>query len=172
MKKEDCYILGYVSRTVGVDGRIEIFLDTDQPEAYEKLPHILLDFGTQILPFFITEFKRKGNKAVLRLEDTSTPEEAAVLKGKEILLPLELLPELPDGDYYLHELVGMEVWTDENKIGNVKGIMNMEAYDLISVDYKGAEVIIPLRDNFLKKVDKHTSRISVELPDGFLDVYR
>jgi 16S rRNA processing protein RimM len=82
------------------------------------------------------------------------------------------LPELGEDQYYYHELVGFEVIDDSlGLIGEVKVIYDMETQDLLGVEHKGKEVLIPIQDQIIQKVDKAAKKVYCSLPTGLIDIY-
>lgn len=171
MKVDDCYQLGEVIKTHGLKGEISIHLDVDFPEEYENLESVFLLQKGKLVPFFIDTIQINGNKALVRLEDIDSIESASELVKSEIYLPLSFLPELRGEGYYYHDMVGCEVFEEDQLLGIVKEVIDLSGNELISVMKEGQELLIPMKDEILKKVDIKSRRIDVELPDGLLDLY-
>ena len=73
---------------------------------------------------------------------------------------------------YFHEIVGFEVIdTSTGKVGEVLSVYEGTGQDLIAVDYNGDEVLIPITDHIVTQVDKSKKVITVNLPEGLIDVY-
>lgn len=172
LDKDQCYHLGHVSKVRGFKGETVLFLDVDNPADYADLDSVLIDLRGSLHPFFIEslEIDTKGF-ARARFEGISTRDAAAEISGKELFLPLDRLPELPDDQYYLHELKGMQV-TDEKHgaIGAVQQVLDYSQNPLIQVLTREHEILIPLNDDFVKKVDKKSREITVSVPDELLTV--
>ena len=121
---------------------------------------------------FISKIKITGEKAILNLEDSNSIESAQLLKGSALYLPLTALPELSDHQFYFHEIIGYVV-QDENlgEIGQVITVYDAGPQDLLAIDHKNKEVLLPINDKTVIKVDKNKKKIFVNLPDGLLDIY-
>lgn len=171
MKQADCYQLGEVIKTHGLNGEVSIHLDVDFPEEYENLESVFLLQKGRLIPFFIDYIQIQGNKALIKFEDVDSIESASELAKNELYLPLSSLPELPNDGYYFHDLVGCEVFENDKKLGSIKEVIDLNSNELLSVINGEKEVLIPLKDEILKKVDIKAKRIDVELPDGLLDLY-
>lgn len=168
---DECYQLGTVVKTHGLRGELVFFLDVDFPEDYKELESVLIDINGKLVPFFIESFQHQGARAIVGLEDIRTLEDAEPLAGKELYLPLKALPKLAKGQYYYHELIGLEVFDDDKLIGTVTGVFQMPTNYLMGVDHKGTEVLIPLEDELIVSVDLEQRKIITRLPEGLLDVY-
>lgn len=171
MKVEDCYQLGEVIKTHGLKGEVSILLDVDLPAEYKKLESAFLLQNGNLVPFFIDTLQINGNKAITKFEDVDSIASASELIKSKIYLPLSWLPELPDDGYYFHELPGCDVFEKTQKLGVVKEVIDLKGNQLLSVDHAGIEVLIPMKDEIMRKVDIKAKKIEVELPDGLLDLY-
>ena len=171
MKVEDCYQLGEVIKTHGLKGEVSITLDVDFPTEYKELESVFLQQSGNLVPFFIESLQINGNKALTKFEDIDTIESAAELVKSAIFLPLSLLPELPEGGYYYHDLVGCKAFEEDLFLGTVKEVIDLSGNQLLLVQKKEQEILIPMKDGILKMVDVTAKRIDVKLPDGLLDLY-
>jgi len=174
MRIDECYQLGYISKTHGLHGEVSVFLDVDYPEAYKEMESVFLQLkgsGT-LVPFFIETIRPQKDGAILRFEDIDTIEQAEELAGAQLYLPLDQLPVLEEDQYYFHEIVGFSI-QDENEgtLGIIKDVYEAGAQDLIAMDYREQEVLIPLNDEIVLKVDKEQQIVYTRLPDGLLDIY-
>tara|TARA_B100000609_G_C17153547_1_gene402219 strand:- start:72 stop:596 length:525 start_codon:yes stop_codon:yes gene_type:complete len=168
---DECYHLGNVIKTHGLQGEVILFLDVDDPEYYKKLESILIEINGKLIPFFIRSIQINHSRATVKLEEIDNVDAASDFVGKDVYLPLEKLPRLKEGQYYYHQLVGFEVLNDTQLIGKVTEIYHLATNDLIGVDHNGTEVLIPLEDEIVLKVDLENKQILTHLPDGLLNVY-
>ncbi len=172
MRKDDCFELGHILKPHGLQGELWIMLDVDFPEDYEELESVFLEQSGNLIPFFIADLQIKGQRALVQFEDVESYDDAAELTGSKLYLPLSILPLLPDDQYYFHELVGMQVEDSvSGNIGIAREIASRAGQDLLIVDKDGKEILIPMVDSILTKVDKKSKVIYVSLPDGLLDLY-
>jgi 16S rRNA processing protein RimM len=82
------------------------------------------------------------------------------------------LPQLEEGQYYFHELIGFDVLDETlGLIGPVQIIYDLETQDLLGVTHQGKEVLIPIQDGIILKVDKAAKKVYCQLPEGLLDIY-
>ncbi|MBB6327052.1 16S rRNA processing protein RimM [Algoriphagus iocasae] len=173
MNKEQCFQLGYVAKVHGLRGEVVVVLDVDHPEDYEDLEHLFLEQKSRLVPFFLEHFVlQPGNKALAKFEDYDSLDQVESLVGTEVYLPLTELPELEEDQYYFHELIGFEVF-DEAKglIGTVQIVYDLETQDLLGVTHQGKEVLIPIQDGIIQKVDKAAKKVFCQLPEGLLEIY-
>lgn len=174
MRIDDCYQLGYVSKTHGLQGEVNFFLDVDFPEDYEEMESVFLQLsgsGT-LVPFFIESFRRQKDHAIVKFEDVDSIEQAEELLKAQLYLPLDQLPLLEEDQYFFHEIIGFRVEDEqEGALGTVKDVYEAGAQELIAMDYREQEILIPLNDEVVTKVDKERQTVHTRLPGGLLDIY-
>lgn len=172
MNIDACFELGYVIKKHGLKGEISIFIDADEPQNYQDLESVFVEIDQKLIPFFIEYISLRGDKAIVKLEDIDSVEEAEDLQGARLFLPLDALPELEKDQFYYHQVIGYHV-NDEisGPIGVVKDIFETSAHDLMSINHKGKEILIPMADEIIKSVDHINKIIQVNLPEGLLDIY-
>ncbi|MGK7389577.1 MAG: ribosome maturation factor RimM [Candidatus Cyclobacteriaceae bacterium M2_1C_046] len=172
MNIDACFELGYVIKKHGLKGGVSIYIDADEPENYINLESVFVEIDQKLIPFFIEEFSLLGDKAYVKFEDIDSVEEAEELKGSRLFLPLEALPPLEGNQFYYHEIIGYKVnEQDAGDIGVVKDVFETTAQDLLFVDHNGKEILIPIDDDIIIKVEHTEKMLYVSLPEGLLDIY-
>lgn len=170
MQIDDCYLLGEVIKTHGLNGEVSVFLDVDLPESYKNLESVFLKQEGILVPFFIETLQINGDRALVKFEDVESLNEAKEFVKSELYLPLASLPKLPDGGYYFHELVGCVVHDSQKEVGVVKNVLEFGNQQLLEIENENKEHLIPLTDGIIKETDIPNKRIIVSLPEGLLDL--
>ena len=173
MRTEECFYLGKIVTKYSFKGEVVIKLDTDEPELYKNMESVYVEFGTNLVPFFIEKSSlHKGNQLRVQFEDVYSEEEADSILKCGIYLPLDLLPKLTGDKFYFHEVIGFTV-VDANfgDVGQIVHINDKAAQPLFEIDREGKEIFIPMIDDFIKKVDRENKKIQVETPEGLIELY-
>lgn len=173
MKKEDCFYLGKIVKKYSFKGEVLVKLDTDEPELYENLDAIFLELRNNLVPFFVEKSQlHKSELLRVKFEDVDTEADADAIMKSNLYLPLDLLPKLEGNKFYFHEIIGFTI-TDKHfgDVGIIKGVNDSTAQALFEVDRDGTEILIPMNDEFILKVDKANKNILVETPEGLIDLY-
>ncbi|APY10603.1 16S rRNA processing protein RimM [Seonamhaeicola sp. S2-3] len=173
MKKEDCFYLGKIVKKYSFKGEVLAKLDTDQPELYEHLDAIFIELKNNLVPFFIERSQlHKSDLLRIKFEDVDTENDANSLIKTKLYLPLDLLPKLDGNKFYFHEVIGFKI-EDKNfgDVGIIKSINDSTAQALFEIDRNGIEILIPMNDEFILKVDRDNKTIIVETPEGLIDLY-
>lgn len=173
MLKEDCFFLGTVVGKYSYKGEVLIKLDTDQPELYENIPSFFIETQTGLAPYFV---KKSGlhKSSLLRVafEDITDENDADGLLKKKVFLPLDMLPKLTGNRFYYHEVIGYDVIDKiHGNIGEVTGVNDNASQALLEIDYKSTQVLLPVVDEIIKRVDRTEKQLHVQIPEGLLDVY-
>lgn len=172
MLKENCYQVGYITKLHGLQGEVTAFFDVDNPAEYENLESVFVDINNKLVPFFIETLEVTPKKIILKFEDIDSPEAAEELLGRELYLPLTALPPLSGNAFYYHEIIGFTVIDAEfGELGPVKEVYTQSHQDLLACEHKGREVLFPLTDELIERLDREKQELHVRLPEGLIQLY-
>ena len=173
MTKEDCFYLGRIVAKFSFKGEVLIKLDTDEPELYTEMESVFVEYNENLVPFFIERsYLHKSTLLRAKIEDIDTEQDAEDMIGAELYLSLEQLPQLPDDKFYFHEIIGFDVIDQQHgNIGKIVSINDTTAQALFEIDKDGKQILIPMNDEFIEKVDKKNKQIKVITPEGLVDLY-
>jgi 16S rRNA processing protein RimM len=173
MHKDDCFYLGKIAKKFSFKGEVLIYLDTDEPELYENMESVFVEFNKNLVPFFIENSSLHKNDFLrVQFEDVDSEAEADTLIGCDIYLPLSMLPKLEGNKFYFHEVIGFEV---EDKrlgiVGIIQSINDTTAQPLFEVLNGEVEILIPMIDHFLVEIDRKNKKVVMDLPEGLIEMY-
>jgi 16S rRNA processing protein RimM len=174
MEKDNCFYLGQVTKTVGFKGEVAVYIDSDEPEKYAGLDSVFIDTHGQFIPFFVEHLaqRSKSNQYNIKFQDVDSEEEAARLVGGELYLPLEALPSLEGDAFYFHEIVDYKVYDEEKGyIGIILQVIDYPGNPLFEIQFDDKTLLIPVRDEFIKSLDKAEKIINIAAPPGLIDLY-
>ena len=171
--KEECFYLGKIVGKFSFKGEVLIKLDTDEPETYTEMESVFIEYNENLVPFFITRSSlHKSTLLRVKFEDIETEDDAEDLIGAELYLPLTLLPDLPEDKFYFHEIINFEVIDKEHgNIGKIVSINDSTSQALFEIENNGKQILIPMNDQFIEKLDKKNKKIYVITPEGLIDLY-
>ncbi len=170
---DECYWVGEIRKPHGLKGEVKAYFDVDYLKEYIDIESVYLLKEDKLTPFFISNINPVSpNLAILKLRDIHTREDAEALHKLEMYLPLDMLPELEEGQFFYHSITGFTV-EDQNlgSLGTVKEVQKMPANDILIMHFKGVEVMIPITDHIVVKADPDNKKIITNLPEGLLEVY-
>jgi 16S rRNA processing protein RimM len=173
MRKEECFYLGKIAKKFSFKGEVLIYLDTDEPELYENMESVFVEFNNNLVPFFIENSSLHKNDFLrVRFEDLDTEDEADKIIGCPIYLPLKMLPKLTGNKFYFHEVIGFEI--EDKRVGVfgiIQSINDSTAQPLFEVLNGNVEILIPMIDKFLVKIDRENKKVMMDLPEGLIEMY-
>ena len=134
---------------------------------------VFIAHGNNLVPFFIEKSSlHKSQLLRMRLEDVDTEAEADAILKSELYLPLAFLPKLSGNQFYFHEIIGFSM-KDNNYgvVGTIVSVNDNTAQALFEVENNGKQILIPMNDEFIEKVDRENKQIIVNTPEGLIDLY-
>jgi 16S rRNA processing protein RimM len=160
---EPLILLGRITAAHGIRGAVKLRSFTTDPKAIATYGALQTADGREIE---ITRMKPVPDGFIADLKNIKDRNQAESLRGQDLSLPRNRLPEALDNEVYLVDLIGQEVLHNDAKLGTIIGIENFGAGDLLDIDTGAKEsVLVPAR--FMHIL---TGVITLELPDGFLDL--
>ncbi|MBQ7711374.1 MAG: 16S rRNA processing protein RimM [Bacteroidales bacterium] len=171
MTHDECFYLGRITKPFGIKGQVVFFLDVDDPEQYAQLDTVLVDVKGALVPYFFHIDNLNGNKAVVTFEEL-TAQEALALVGRELYLPLSVLPPLSGNQFYYHEVVGFHIIDQTHgDLGTLQSVVEYPAQPLFQIDHQGTEILIPVIDPVILRVDREKKEIHIKAPEGLVELY-
>lgn len=172
MTLEEAFYIGYITKTKGLKGEVQLYFEYDEPELLD-LDVVFADMNGKMVPFFVSTFKMQPNQtANIYFDDIDHIDKAQPLLRKKIYLPLTKLPERDEDDFQYTDLKGFVV-TDET-MGELGEILEVNEYPqqfVATVSYRQKEVLFPLNEDMIVEIDEDAETLLVNLPEGLLDIY-
>lgn len=161
--------IGFISNTHALKGEVKVRPYTDNPKRFEELKQILIDFNGDLVSYDIENVRYQKDIVLLKLKSIDSIEQAEKLKNHYIKIPRSEAKELEEGEYFIADLIGCEVY--ENKlIGILDDIFTAGGGDVYVIKRKGKkDLLLPGLDSVIKNVDLVSRRIDVEIPRGLED---
>lgn len=173
MDKSACFYLGKIVSKYSFKGELLVKLDTDEPEIYENMESVFVSLGSNLIPFFIDKCRlHKSNLLRIDFEEVKTESDADRIMGSELFLPLSFLPKLSGDKFYFHEVIGFTVIDNvHGDIGSIKSINDTTSQALFEIEKGDKELLIPINDDIITKVDRNQKTIFISAPEGLVDLY-
>ncbi|NTU16905.1 ribosome maturation factor RimM [Bacillus subtilis] len=166
--------VGKIVNTHGIKGEVRVISKTDFAEERYKPGNTLYLFMDGLNePVEVTVNTHRLHKQfhLLQFKERQNLNEVEELKNAIIKVPEEELGELNEGEFYFHEIIGCEVFTEEGElIGKVKEILTPGANDVWVIGRKGKkDALIPYIESVVKHIDVKEKKIEIELMEGLID---
>jgi 16S rRNA processing protein RimM len=157
-------VVGLLRRSHGLHGDVIMDVYTDFPERMRPGKIVLL--GENHQPVVVRNIRTKGKELIIGFEGINTPEETTRLRNQKIYIAAKDLPELPAGEYYHHQLIGLRVVDEENhEVGILEDILETGANDVYVVKTaSGGELLIPAVEAYILEIDLDQNLMKVAPP--------
>ncbi len=173
MDLKDSIYIGQIAKLHGYKGGVSLFLDVTHPEEYMDMESFFIEIDGILTPFFVESFKLKNKGfAAVKFQGVDSEQEARSLLKKKVFIPESELKELDESNFYDHEVIGYEVEDIvKGEIGKVTAIADLKQNPLLVIEFKDKEILLPIFEGLIVKVDRKLKRLKVKAPDGLIDLY-
>ena len=159
--------IGTISTTHGLKGEVKVFPATDL-ERFEDLSYVLLDTGREKLRLNIEQVRYFKNLVILKFEEFTDISDVEKYRGKELWIPREDAQPLEENEYYIGDLIGMEVLDEmDRRIGKIQDVLQSGANDVYVISREDKEdLLLPAIHDCVLSVDVENARMCVHLLKG------
>ena len=162
--------VGVIASTHGIKGEVKVFPTTDNLERFRKLKEVLLDTGREQIPLHVEGVKFFKQFAILKFREFDNINDIEKYRGRGLYVSREQAVPLEEGEYYIGDLIGMEVFTEDGKaFGQLKDVMETGANDVYVIATKEyGEVLLPAIRGCILEVDVEAGKMKIHLLPGLL----
>lgn len=167
---EEYLEIGQIVNTNGLKGFLKVKPFTDDITRFEDLETVYIQKGKELIEFNIQEVKYAKNMVLLKLEGIDDIDEAQKYRNFYIKINRNDAVELEDNSYFIVDIIGSEVFTDEDVLlGKVVDVFPTGSNDVYTVKAEdGKEILLPAIEDVIKNVDTKNKKIIVHLLEGLI----
>lgn len=160
--------LGQIVNVKGLKGEVKVNPFTEDSTKFERISKVFIKQKQDMTEYEIEEVGYSKNQVIIKFNNINTVEEAEKLRNAYILVDREIFGKLPEGVYYIADLIGLDVYTESNEyLGKVDDIFNTGSNDVYVVKSEnGMQKLLPGIDEVIKKIDIESNKIIVNLIKG------
>lgn len=160
--------VGILGRTHGLHGDLTMRVMTDFPERLEKGRIVYVGPDYQAVKIRSVRWHQK--KLLISFEGVDEVEQAALYRNRTVFVSTEDLPSLPDGEFYHHQIIGLDVFVESGeRLGEVVEIIETGANDVYVVrPEKGKDILLPATDEVVLDVNLSSKKLKIHLLPGLL----
>ena len=164
--------VGKIVNTHGLKGEVKIVTWTDYPEVFGDLEQVFAKKKTGEIKLNFKQIKYQKNNIIAKFSEINSIEEAETFKNCVLTAERDMLGELPEGVYYIADLIGCEVFSDDGEnLGKISDVFNTGANDIYAVSApQRKDLLIPVMDETVLNVDIENKKVPVHLIEGLEDL--
>lgn len=160
-------IIAKVNKPHGVRGELRITSVSDfVKERFVPGNTMYLELDGKIEEYILKSIRPQGERFLIKFEGIENVNEVDHLRHANILIDYDELHDLPKGQFYFVDLIGLDVFVDDKKIGVVKEMFDLPAHPVMNVSTDERDIMIPYVDRFIESVDMEAKRINVNWMEG------
>ena len=166
-------VIGEVIKPHGIRGEFHVANHADSPSLYAPGARVWFRApGKPERPVNILSCRPHQGRLLLTIEGVTDRDAADALRGMEVVVRAEDMPELDEGEVYLHEIVGYDVvLLDGSKVGVLESFMDIPGQDVWVIRAPdGKEILLPAHEETVPEIDATARRITINPPPGLLDL--
>lgn len=166
----DYFEIGFIANTHALRGELKVKPYTNTSKRFEEIKQILVDFNGELVPYDIENVRYQKDMVLLKLKTIDSIEQAEKLKNHYIKIPRSTAKELEEGEYFIADLIGSEVYENNELIGILDDIFTAGAGDVYVIKRKGKkDLLLPGLSSVIRNIDLDNKKIDVEIPGGLRD---
>lgn len=173
-EKEDYFLIGTLARTHGYSGEFLLKINNLSFEDLEKMESVFIEFDGILVPFFISELTLRGDNSVtVRFDDIETQDQASEFVNCSVYSTSVIISEKSDTKALVNSFTGYRVIDKKlGLLGTITGFLDITDNPLFKIKKSGKEILLPVTDEFIMEVDKEKKTITVQTPEGLIDIYK
>ena len=162
--------IGQIVNTFGLKGMVKVKPFTDNIERFSNLKKIYIKNKSGQTEYKIQEVKYHKNMVLIKFEGIENPEQADLLRNSYLIVDRETEEPLEPGRYYIVDMIGLDVFTDDNEyLGKLEDIYNTGSNDIYVVKNElGKQVLLPAIEDVIKNIDMDNKKVIVHLIPGLV----
>lgn len=173
---DNLLLIGRVVRTHGLQGECKVIPETDNPDRLRSLDRIWLGKTPKIVRSYDIQstrlqYSKRGATILMQFAGIHTVNDAKELGRPHVFAHVDDLPPLKPGEFFLHDLIGANVVTDEGEsVGTLKDVWDTQGHALYLIERPGQkEAFIPVVPEFIVSTDVKNRCMVVRTVEGLLD---
>jgi 16S rRNA processing protein RimM len=162
--------IGVVVRAHGLRGEVRVRPDTDFPERFRTLKRVLVMRGGELVAHEVQHVRAAGDAFLVKLAGVDAAHQAQQLAGAPLHVSSEEASPLPEGQFYIDDVIGLEVLTtDGQRLGHVAEVLRTGANDVYVVRGGKSEILVPAIRDVVAELAPHRGRMVVRMMSGLMD---
>ena len=162
--------IGQIVNTFGIKGMVKVKPFTDDIRRFDELKTVYVEKNSKQTEYEIEEVKYHKDMVLIKFKGIDKVEQAEMLRNSYLTVSRDSVEKLEEGRYYIVDLLGLEVYTDEQALlGTLEDIFNTGSNDIYVVkDKQGKQILLPAIQDVIKQIDIENKKIIVHILPGLI----
>lgn len=162
--------IGQIVNTFGIKGMVKVKPFTDDIRRFDELKTVYVEKDGKQTEYEVEEVKYHKDMVLIKFKGIDKVEQAEMLRNSYLTVSRDSVEKLEEGRYYIVDLLGLEVYTDEQiLLGTLDDIFNTGSNDIYVVkDKQGKQILLPAIQDVIKQIDIENKKIIVHLLPGLI----
>lgn len=161
--------IGKVTRAHGLRGEILVTVLTEFPDRFATTEWVYLGNEFEAEPYRVTNHRWHKGNILLTLSGVADRTQAEQLRGQLVQVPIDEAVALPEGSYYLYQLLGLQVVTTEDSVlGHIVDILETGANDVYVVGNNDREILVPAIPDVIQSIDLQKGQMIIKVIAGLI----
>lgn len=164
----DLFEVGEIVKIRGLQGGMKVVSFLEAVRIFPTLNFIYIeDRSEQKKLFAVKNIDVAGDVFFMHIENVTTVESAKPFIGRKLYLPKTVLNKLPEGEYYYHDIIGLDVRSEQgDHIGVIEAVLATGSNDVYVCKSGGREILLPAISQVIKKIDLERHVMTINLLEG------
>ena len=173
LDKEDYYLIGILTKAHGISGELVLRLNNLQYEEISEMESVFIEFDGILVPFFISSILPRGDlSAVIKFNDINSEDQASEFLNCKVYNVDIATSEKDNIKYTGSSFIGFQV-TDIKlgTLGIISEFIDFKNNPIFKIKKSKKEILLPANEEFILNIDEKTKTITVQTPEGLIDIY-
>lgn len=167
---ENYYLIAKLIAAEGDRGEVKVYPVSNHPKRFKELEKVFIDFWGEKKTFSLQYVKHKRGSIFFKFKDFDDRQSVELLIGKEVFVDEKNLKKLPQGHYFIHDIIGCCVLRNGCVFGQIIDVYKLKANDVFVIEkIDGEEILIPAVKDFIESVDINKRTVILKPGDDFFE---
>jgi 16S rRNA processing protein RimM len=157
------FLIATIDSVFGKDGFVKIISHSDFPDRFYRLEQVYIDFWGEKKEFFVEKVLKRKKYLTLKFKNFDDERDAGVLVGKDVFVDEKNVIKLPEGTFFVHDLLGSRVYRNNREFGTLKDVLRFPANDVYVIENMyGEEILIPAVRDYIESFNSENKILIIK----------
>jgi 16S rRNA processing protein RimM len=159
----DFFLIATIDSVFGKDGFVKIISHSDFPDRFYRLEQVYIDFWGDKKELFVERVLERKKSITLKFRNFDNDRDVQVLVGKDVFVNEKNVIRLPEGSFFVHDLLGSRVYRNNKEFGTLKDVLRSPANDVYVIEnMNGEEILIPAVQDYIESFNRENKTLVIK----------